>query len=361
MSQCSIAELCSVLDVVPVPRFYLLTYLLTYFCSADRVDISTGHYGNVSSSWVGSMAAVLRRTPLPTEDGGGDAAAERADAGAATDSGAADDAQLRRTCLLMPSRATLLAPGTLSLGLLRRAVPAPPTAFANPRTALAVLCCTCCTCCTYCTHALLTALPRLTAPKGLMQRDTYDLFHDARPSFARARAGAGVEADAVALGAAGAAGAAAQPASVLLPLSHGKAMLARRRDGGACTLYVGSHNLSLNAWGRMFQIGLQAGAPTVTALARVGATMHSPGASPRRRSDCRLRCVRHAGGARERSSPSQSSSASCWRLLRPQRWTRSAVASPCASLMTATSARAPTRAAIRWPSAPPGGWPTAGM
>eukprot|EP00964_Phaeocystis_antarctica_P103612 scaffold68867_cov63-Phaeocystis_antarctica.AAC.1 len=28
--------------------------------------------------------------------------------------------------------------------------------------------------------------------------------------------------------------------------------------------------------------------------------------------------------------------------------------------MTATSARAPTRAAIRWRSAPPGGWPTAG-
>ena len=81
------------------------------------------------------MAAVLRRTPLPTEDGGGDAAADRADAGAAIDSGAADDAQLRRTCLLMPSRATLLAPGTLSLGLLRCAVPAPPTAFAHPRTA----------------------------------------------------------------------------------------------------------------------------------------------------------------------------------------------------------------------------------
>ena len=67
------------------------------------------------------MAAVLRRAPLPTEDGGGDAAADRVDAGATTDSGTADDAQLRRTCLLMPSRATLLAPGTLSLGLLRRA------------------------------------------------------------------------------------------------------------------------------------------------------------------------------------------------------------------------------------------------
>ena len=72
------------------------------------------------------MAAVLRRAPLPTENGGGDAAANRAAvhagsaaADATADSGAADDAQLRRTCLLMPSRATLLAPGTLSLGLLR--------------------------------------------------------------------------------------------------------------------------------------------------------------------------------------------------------------------------------------------------
>ena len=74
------------------------------------------------------MAAVLRRAPLPTDNGGGDAAANRAAvhagsaaADATADSGAADDAQLRRTCLLMPSRATLLAPGTLSLGLLRRA------------------------------------------------------------------------------------------------------------------------------------------------------------------------------------------------------------------------------------------------
>ena len=82
------------------------------------------------------MAAVLRRAPLPTENGGGDAAANRAavhagsaaaDADATADSGAADDAQLRRTCLLMPSRATLLAPGTLSLGLLRRAALATST------------------------------------------------------------------------------------------------------------------------------------------------------------------------------------------------------------------------------------------
>eukprot|EP00964_Phaeocystis_antarctica_P003919 scaffold2102_cov65-Phaeocystis_antarctica.AAC.1 len=72
-----------------------------------------------------------------------------------------------------------------------------------------------------------------------MQRDTYDLFHDARPSFARARAATGADAgsgaDAGALGAAGAAGVPAQPVPALLPLSHGKAMLARRRGGGACT------------------------------------------------------------------------------------------------------------------------------
>ena len=128
-----------------------------------------------------------------------------------------------------------------------------------------------------------------------MQRDTYDLFHDARPSFVRARAAAGAEADAGALGAAGAAGA----AGALLPLSHGKAMLARRRDGGACTVYVGSHNFSLNAWRRMFQVGLQAAAPTVAGLARAGAAMHvqpwspapctcSPGA-PSRQLPLRLR------------------------------------------------------------------------
>ena len=92
------------------------------------------------------MAAVLRRAPLPTEDGGGDTAADRApihanraDADATADSSAADEAQLRRTCLLMPSRATLLAPGTLSLGLLRLAALAPPSAFAHLLTTSTVL------------------------------------------------------------------------------------------------------------------------------------------------------------------------------------------------------------------------------
>ena len=154
-----------------------------------------------------------------------------------------------------------------------------------------------------------------------MQRDTYDLFHDARPSFVRARAAAGAAADAGALGAAGAAG-------VLLPLSHGKAMLARRRDGGACTVYVGSHNFSRNAWRRMFQVGLQAAAPEVAGLARAGAAMHMQPLEPRamhmqplepRRGSCRSDCGRdacgrdtasgRAGGVKARSSPSRSSSA----------------------------------------------------
>ena len=97
--------------------------------------------------------------------------------------------------------------------------------------------------------------------------------------------------------------------------------------------------------------------------------MHMQPLEPRRGS-CRSECGRdtcgrdtasgRTGGAKARSSPSRSSSASCWRPPRPRPSTRSAAASPCACPTTPTWARVPTRAATRWPSAPPGGWPTAG-
>ena len=52
-------------------------------------------------------------------------------------------------------------------------------------------------------------------------------FHDGRPAFQRA----------------------ADAPEAVAPLSHGKVMGAFLRDKSACTVYLGSHNFSRNAWG----------------------------------------------------------------------------------------------------------------